>query len=122
MMMEAHFLSIEEFNALLNQWNGQSIKVSKHELNDMDETMMDLQHISYSTDTRRIDDYEPMHALQLNGDGTVHTDADKPQALPSSLYEIPLEDDSLYEFDGTRFLVSTSRGVYMIELASSGEA
>lgn len=115
--MDQHFLSVEEFNELLNNWNGQSIKISKIELNDIDETLMHLQHISYETNTRRIDRYEPMHSLQLNGIGNVHTEAmDSKQPIPSSVYEIPLEDTSLYEFDGSTFLLSTSRGVYKIEL------
>ncbi|WP_106495811.1 hypothetical protein [Lentibacillus sp. Marseille-P4043] len=114
--MDQHFLSIEEFNELLKQWNGQTIKVSKFELDDIDETVMNLQDISYSRNTRRIDDYVPMHALQLNGSGAVQTDATNPQSLPTSLYEIPLEDNSLYEFDSSHFLLSTERGVYKIEL------
>ncbi|GGB46549.1 hypothetical protein F3157_10845 [Virgibacillus dakarensis] len=119
--MEHAFLSVEEFNQLLHQWNGQTIKVSKHELNDFDETLLELQDISYSTNTRRIDDYEAKHALQLNGSGSIITDTNDLQSLPSSLYEIPLEDNTLYEFDGSRFLVSTSRGVYKIELVNDQE-
>ncbi|WP_099159118.1 hypothetical protein [Virgibacillus ndiopensis] len=117
--MDQHFLSIEELHALLNQWNGQKIKVTKLELDDVDETLMELQNISYSKNTRRIDDYVPMHALQLNGTGRIQTDAAnlQPQDLPLSLYEIPLEDSSLYEFDGSKFLLSTARGVYKIERA-----
>ncbi|RYG73346.1 hypothetical protein EU245_06550 [Lentibacillus lipolyticus] len=113
--MGFQFLTIEEFHELLQQWNGETIKISKHEIDDLDEIQMTLQNISYDRNTRRMDDYEPMHALQLNGDGTMETDANNPQELPSSLYEIPLEDNSLYEFDGHQFLVSTSRGVYKIE-------
>ncbi|WP_188455529.1 hypothetical protein [Virgibacillus oceani] len=121
--MDQHFLSIEELNELLNRWNGQNIKVTKLELDDVDETLMELQNISYSKNTRRIDDYVPMHTLQLNGTGHVLTDAAdlKPQDLPASQYEIPLEDNSLYEFDGSQFLLSTARGVYKIELAGPGE-
>ncbi|SFB30486.1 hypothetical protein SAMN04488072_11477 [Lentibacillus halodurans] len=113
--MDLQFLTIEEFNELLQQWNGETIKISKHELDDLDETIMTLQNISYDRNTRRIDDYEPKHALQLNGIGRIETDAVDTQPLPSSLYEIPLEDNSLYEFDGEQFLLSTSRGVYKIE-------
>ncbi|WP_010531326.1 hypothetical protein [Lentibacillus jeotgali] len=113
--MEAQFLTVEAFNDLLQQWNGKTIKISKHELDDLDETLMTLQGISYERNTRRLDDYEPMHALQLNGTGTVETDASNVQSLPSSVYEIPLEDNTLYEFDGKQFLLSTSRGVYKIE-------
>lgn len=116
--MQQPFLSIEEFNELLTQWNGRTIKISKLELDDLDETTVALETITYATNTRRLDDYEPMHALQLNGTGSIHSDTtDAHQILPSSLYEIPIEDDSLYEFDGTHFLISTSRGVYKIELA-----
>src|SRR5699024_11176819 len=67
--------------------------------------------------TRRIDDYEAMHALQLNGSGKIHTDVNDLKPLPEALYEIPLEDSTLYEFDGETFLLSTDRGIYKIELA-----
>ncbi|SFD70082.1 hypothetical protein SAMN05216238_103211 [Lentibacillus persicus] len=115
--MDVQFLTVEEFNELLQQWHGEVIKISKHELDDLDETSMVLQDTSYARNTRRLDDYEPMHALNLNGEGTMKTDAASSQPLPSSVYEIPLEDNTLYEFDGQHFLVSTSRGVYKIEKA-----
>ncbi|RDW16470.1 hypothetical protein CWR48_16430 [Oceanobacillus arenosus] len=118
--MDYHFLSIEEFNALLNQWQGQTIKIIKHELDDLDETLIDLNTISYSTNHRRIDEYEPLHSLRLNGGGAIETETDNFQSLPQSMYEIPLEDYALYEFDGTQFILSTARGVYTIELVSKG--
>ncbi|RKQ35693.1 hypothetical protein [Oceanobacillus halophilus] len=114
--MDQHFLSVEEFNELIRHWNGRKIKIVKHELDDFDETLMDLSAISYSKDTRRIDDYEPMYSLNLNGSGVIETTMNNYQSLPSELYEIPLEDSALYEFDGSRFIVSTSRGVYTIEV------
>ncbi|GGK05916.1 hypothetical protein GCM10007063_30420 [Lentibacillus kapialis] len=113
--MGVQFLTVEAFNDILQQWNGESIKISKHELDDLDETLMTLQDISYARNTRRLDNYEPMHALLLNGMGTIKTDASNTQSLPSSVYEIPLEDNTLYEFDGQQLLLSTSRGVYKIE-------
>lgn len=119
--MEQRFLSIEEFNTLLSEWNGRPIKISKHELDDVDETLLELNTISYAKDTRRIDDYQPMHALHLNGTGQIQSEDNNTQPLPEALYEIPLEDTSLYEFDGTCFLLSTDRGVYKIELANSTE-
>lgn len=114
--MEQHFLTIEQFDELLKQWNGNSVKVLKYEMDDLDETVLDLSSISYSTDTRDIDGYEAMHTLNLNGDGQIQTVASQFQPLPSALYEIPLEDSSLYEFDGNRFIISTNRAVYKIEL------
>lgn len=115
--MDARFLSIEEFNELLQAWNGQPIKITKHELNDVDETVVDLESLTYATNPPRIDGYEGRHALMLNGDGEIRTDSTATTPLPSSNYEIPLEDSSLYEFDGTSFLLSTERAVYKIELA-----
>ncbi|SHF98830.1 hypothetical protein [Ornithinibacillus halophilus] len=114
--MDQQFLSIEQFNDLLQQWNGKNIKVTKHELDDIDETVLSLENISYESNTRRIDDYVPMHSLHLHGDGNIPTTTNSMTDLPSSMYEIPLQDDSLYEFDGEKFLISTDRGVYKIEL------
>lgn len=113
--MEQHFLSVEEFNTLLNQWNGKNIVISKLEMGDEDETVMALKTVSYSKDTRRIDDYEPMHALQLNGSGEIETEANNSESLPESLYEIPIEDSTQYQFDGRKFSLITERGIYTIE-------
>lgn len=113
--MESYFLSVEEFNELLRKWNGKTVKIVKHELDDFDETLMDLNAISYSKETNRIDDYVALYSLNLNGTGVIETTPNEYQSLPSELYEIPLEDNALYEFDGERFIVSTSRGVYTIE-------
>ncbi|MEC5423903.1 hypothetical protein QGM71_10420 [Virgibacillus sp. C22-A2] len=115
--MDENFLSVEEFNELLSKWSGETIKIMKQELDDTDETVMKLKAISYDKNTRRIDEYVPMHTLQLNGTGNVQTTAADLQSLPESMYEIPLEDTSLYEFDGSRFSLTTDRGVYTIEIA-----
>lgn len=114
--MDQHFLTIEQFNDLLKQWNGKNIKISKVEMDDYDETLMQLQNISYETNRGSIDDYEPIHSLKLIGDGKIQTDTGNYQDLPSSMYEIPLQDSTLYEFDGTEFLISTDRGVYKVKL------
>ncbi|GAB4071949.1 hypothetical protein GCM10028778_00520 [Barrientosiimonas marina] len=112
--MYGRFLTVETFNDLLQQWNGETIRIVKHELEDLDETSMQLQALSFEINTHRIDEYEPMHTLFLNGTGTIETDAHHDQPLPSSVYEIPLGDDTLYEFDGNQFMLSTSRGMYKI--------
>ncbi|MFC3041105.1 hypothetical protein ACFOGI_12730 [Virgibacillus xinjiangensis] len=113
--MQEQFLSIEEFNDLLHKWNGHRVKITKHEMDDIDETFMDLETISYGKDNRRIDDYEPLHELQLNGDAEIETTENEFEPLPSPTYEIPLEDDSLYEKDGSQLIISTDRAVYKIE-------
>lgn len=116
--MKQGFLSIEEFNALMQQWSGRKIKITKHEINDIDRTVMNLQSVSYDQNTRRIDDYAPKYSLLLNGDGQIETlTALSNEPLPSSNYEIPLEDNSLYEFNGKKFIITTDRGIYKIELA-----
>lgn len=121
MNMGQDLLSIEAFNELLNKWNGKKIKIAKHEIGDDDETFMKLRDISYAKDTRRIDDYVPKHALQLNGVGEVENEDNELEPLPSSEYEIPLEDSAEYQFDGNKFTLNTDRGVYTIELAGQAE-
>lgn len=113
--MAEQYLSIETFNKQLQQWNGNTILISKKELEDEDETIMELQDVTYQTNTRRLDDYQPMHTLQLNGTGKIENEAQNLQPLPSSVYEIPLEDSSRYQFDGSRFMLTTDRGKYTIE-------
>ncbi|MCT2535243.1 hypothetical protein NC661_21170 [Aquibacillus koreensis] len=112
------YLSVEEFNELLQKWSGEKINIFKHELEDDDRTLMELDSISYIKDTRRLDDYEPMHALLLNGKGNIETDKEGFQPLPSDYYEIPLEESTLYQFDQSQFSLITERGTYTIELAS----
>ncbi|WP_431802299.1 hypothetical protein [Halobacillus andaensis] len=113
--MTERTLTVEEFNQLLQQWSGETIKITKQELEDEDSIIMQLNDISYETDTRRLDEYEPMHALHLNGTGTTQTNEQDLQPLPSSLYEIPLEDSTQYQFEGDRFSLVTERGSYTIE-------
>lgn len=119
--MEKGFLSIEGFNTLLNEWEGQYVKVAKYEKNDHDETHLKLNKISYSKKTRRIDDYESMHTLQLNGSGKVRISVNEFEPLPHSLYEIPLEDNTQYKYDGNRLAINTDRAVYTIEMATDSE-
>ncbi|WP_404450615.1 hypothetical protein LG329_09675 [Virgibacillus necropolis] len=114
--MEQQFLSVEEFNELIKQWTGKNIKISKQEIRDNDETLMKLEDISYSKDTRRIDGYEAMHAIQFNGSGKIENEDHNFKPLPSSTYEIPLEDTTQYQYDGSRFALNTDRGAYTIEL------
>lgn len=108
------FLSIEQFNDLLNKWNDSQIKITKLEINDLDEIVMHLEKITYENEIPTLDGYEPIHNLQLNGEGMIQTENNVSQPLPSSVYEIPIENDTLYEFNGTTFLISTSRGIYKI--------
>lgn len=112
--MEESPLTIEEFNEQLQQWNGQKIRIVKEEMDDLDETLLDLDDVSYVKGSG-IDDYIPKYALLLKGNGVVGTTMNNYEELPSESFEIPLEEDTIYEFDGKRFFITTSRGVYMIQ-------
>ena len=92
--MQTGILSLEQFNEMLRQWSGRRIKVTKHEMNDLDEALINLNQVSYAKQ-QSLDGYIPRYALHLNGPGMIET---------------------LYEFDGSRFILSTSRGVYTLEL------
>ncbi|MFZ3579409.1 hypothetical protein [Virgibacillus sp. DJP39] len=109
-------LSVEEFNELLKKWAGKNIKVLKQEIGDNDEALIELESISYSNDTQTIDDYKATHALQLNGLGKIENEGHEFVPLPSLTYEIPLEDSTHYQFDGSRFTLKTDRGTYTIEI------
>lgn len=113
--MKKGSLTIEEFNVLLREWSGKKVKVVKHELEDRDETLINLDAVSYEKGSS-FDDYEAQYALQLNGEGMVETTEDNYEKLPSNEFEIPLEEDAHYEFDGEQFIMETSRGRYTIEL------
>ncbi|MGX4670982.1 hypothetical protein JNUCC74_17675 [Cerasibacillus sp. JNUCC 74] len=110
------FITIEQLNTLLKKWNGKRIKIAKQELDDYDEVFLDLSNISYATNKRRIDDYEPVYTLRLNGSGQIENAAHHYEPLPNPRYEIPLEDTSLYQFDGERFSLITDRAIYTIEV------
>ncbi|MUV39152.1 hypothetical protein JNUCC1_03025 [Lentibacillus sp. JNUCC-1] len=117
--MEPQFLSIEAFNELINQWNGKNIIIKKIEMDDVDMIRVELDHISYSEEPEGMDGYVSKYALLLNGYGETLT-ADDFQSLPNMTYEIPLEDTSLYEYNGNTFIITTDRGVYQISLSGAG--
>ncbi|WP_408008779.1 hypothetical protein ACJROX_29840 [Pseudalkalibacillus sp. A8] len=114
--MNEQYLTVEQFNQLIQQWSGKTIKITKQELGDQDTIIMKLEDISYHKDTRRIDDYEPMHSIHLIGVGTTETDGQSGQPLPASSYEIPLEDSTRYRFEDIGFSLVNERGSYTIEL------
>ncbi|WP_245843987.1 hypothetical protein [Oceanobacillus rekensis] len=113
--MEQQALSIEEFNDKLKSWTGKNIKITKKELNDLDETEIELQYVSYSNNTQSIDDYVSEHSLILSGEGEIENAENQMEPLPAPRYEIPLDDTSNYYFDGKLFNLKTDRATYTIE-------
>lgn len=114
---EKDFLAIEQFNTYIQNWSNSKVKIMKLEMNDYDEVTMDLDSITYKNEILTIDGYEPIHTLQLNGTGTILTESSMSEPLPSPTYEIPIEKNTLYEFDGNTFIISTDRAVYKLEKA-----
>lgn len=108
-------LSIEQFNELLHKWKGEQIKISKGEIGDHDETTMHLESIEYTNNKNSIDGYESKYMLKLHGEGHIQTDAPDPQPLPHSVYDIPLEDKTIYEADDHLLTLKTERAMYTIE-------
>lgn len=113
--MEKESLTNQAFNDRLKQWIGKNIKIFKHEAGDDDETFLVLQSITHADHPGTIDDYIPAHTLQLNGTGEVENEDNQLEPLPSSVYEIPIEPSTTYQFNGKQFTLSTNRGIYMIE-------
>ncbi len=112
--MEESPLTIEEFNDQLQQWSGHKVRIVKEEMDDLDETLLALDDVSYAKGSS-VDDYIPKYALLLKGNGVVGTTMNNYEELPFESFEIPLDEDTKYEYDGKRFFINNSRGVYMIE-------
>lgn len=108
-------LSSKAFYERLNQWVGHNIKIFKEEIGDDDETLMALKSITHENHANSGDDYIPAHTLQLNGSGAVENEDNQLEPLPTSEYEIPIEDSTIFQFDGDKFTLKTDRGVYIIE-------
>lgn len=120
--MNKKSMTIKEFNESINKWVGNDIKVLKHEANDLDETIISLDKVTYKENLYRIDDYEPKYVLQLEGVGFVENESNSFQPLPDSVYEVALDDETEYRFDGSQFQLTTDRGTYSIQLISPTES
>lgn len=117
--MNNNRISIEIFSEKINKWTGKEIKVLKQEVNDLDETIISLEKVTYRENINRIDDYEPKFELQLTGSGQVKIGDGDFEPLPYSIYEIALDEDATFHFDGTAFTLKTDRGMYAIQLTGN---
>lgn len=114
--MNSEFITLEQLTNMLSQWHGKQVTISKVEMDDYDEVFMQLEDITYQSESNHLDPYEPSFTLQLEGTGKKYTDHGQYEELPSSSYEIPLQKSALYEYDGQQFLISTERGTYKISI------
>lgn len=77
--------------------------------------MIDLNDVTYAEGHKILNGYELRYAWNLNGSSEIEMENDCAE-IPANVFEIPLEETALDECDGTRFILSTSRGVYTLEL------
>lgn len=120
-IMKQETLTIKKFNEMINKWTGKEIKIIKDEANDIDETIISLENVSYKENLHRIDDYEPKYELRLTGSGFIENDEGEFEPLPNSVYEIALDDETEYRFKDNKFHLKTDRGTYSIQIMSPKE-
>jgi hypothetical protein len=116
--MENQPLTIEEVHAILNNWVGKQMTIEKLELQDKDETTMILESVSYEKNKERLDHYTSDYYLQLNGNGSIDTFHNNAEPLPLPTYEIPLEDQTVYQYHDRILHILNDRGQYTIHVDS----
>ncbi len=75
------------------------VKVVKIEMSDLDETLINLDEVSYAKENHDEDDYEPRYALHLNGPGKIGTTENN--------FEAPPRINLKYHWKTTRFMNMT---------------
>lgn len=108
--------SIADVTQWLESQTDNELIITKHEDDDIDETVIRLARIERKGErSDALDDYTNGAALVLRGNGTVLTEG-REAPLPSDAFEIPLEGLSLTETaDGAALLV-TERARYSIKV------
>lgn len=114
--MSKHFLSMQDLDDRLKALQGSEIEVEKKEQQDLDVVHISLEKVAYDKDFHKFDEYEAKYTLELHGTGTIETDVGNAVPLPSPVYEIPLDQDTMreYEEDDDELIISTERAVYKI--------
>ncbi len=110
-------LTVEEFNQMVQEWIGKPLMITKKEIGDLDQLIMHVHDISYTKNTRKIDDYVPTYTLRLTGEGNIQTDHGDQVPIPDDQYDIQLDNDTVYEYGGEAFHLKTNRGSYTMKIA-----
>jgi hypothetical protein len=112
-MMHSNQNNVEEIVNALKAWDDQQILISREENGNLDQTVITLNDISIDDHGETIDGYVSPVSLLLEGNGrAVMEDTDVP--MPSSTYDIPIDQVYDAHFDGIRLFVTTDRGSYTI--------
>lgn len=114
--MRKQTITIEDVHAILQQWIGKQITIQKKELQDDDQTTMYLESVTYEINKERLDDYTSTYHLHLNGNGIIETVHNNAEPLPLPTYEIPLEDQSVYQYSDNILHIINDRGQYTIRV------
>ena len=114
--MRKQTITIEDVHAILQQWIGKQITIQKKELQDDDQTTMYLESVTYEINKERLDDYTSTYHLHLNGNGIIETVHNNAEPLPLPTYEIPLEDQSVYQYSENILHIINDRGQYTIRV------
>ena len=114
--MGKHFLSMQDLDDRLKALKGSEIEVEKKEQQDLDIVHIALDDVRYDKDFHKFDEYESEYTLELHGVGTIETDVGNAVPLPSPVYEIALDVDTMreYEENDNELIISTERAAYKI--------
>ncbi|MDG0812595.1 hypothetical protein [Cohnella rhizosphaerae] len=108
--------SIADVTQWLESQTDKELVITKHEDDDIDETVIRLARIERTGERRdALDDYTNGAALVLRGNGTVVTEG-REAPLPNDAFEIPLEGLSLTETAESAALLVTERARYSIKI------
>jgi hypothetical protein len=106
-------LDINQLKSTLQSWGNVQLLISKVEMGDVDQTVINLSELGFERYERHTDDYLSSATLQLVGKGyQVMEDTDIP--MPYQTYDIPVEDVLDFQNDGDRIHLVTNRASYTI--------
>ncbi|GAB7386904.1 hypothetical protein BSNK01_07400 [Bacillaceae bacterium] len=105
--------TIAQLKALLDEWRGSPIAITKEEDGDVDQTIMTLDKTTFVERAPTIDGYVSPLSLRLDGEGRTILETSAAD-LPYASYDIPVEEVYDLHFDGGQIHLTTSRGAYRI--------
>lgn len=101
----------------LNAHKQQTVMIRKQEMEDTDQTRIQLEEVEYRENTPTIDDYTEGDSLILHGNGTVINEQGEIQ-LPQNTYQIYVDGLSKADVKETQLTMETDRAKYEIFIQS----
>lgn len=103
--------SIEELSNWLESHQGETLIIRKGELSTGLQQIFDLDHISFVSNDRNVDDYIPKNELILHGNGNIRS-KEGMKVIPQNAYEIPLIGNIVTSNEEDGLKVETEKAVY----------